>query len=189
MSPVVHGTRTFLRKVLPLHTIGLLIGAIACGVLAIGIGESLRLLVPERPLAVGAAVVIAVYSTAELLPHQPWRPQSLWQVPEGFRRTRYVGSMAFLWGVPLGFGWATATITAAFFGVFLAMAVVTPVAALAAAVAFGLARATTLLLTVGGENFDAVADRFLRIAGHTGLARITTAVLGTALAVGLTIPN
>jgi hypothetical protein len=60
---------------------------------------------------------------------------SLWQVPEAFRRTPYVGSMAFLWGTPLGFGCATANVTAAFLVTFLAALAVPPGIALATGVA------------------------------------------------------
>lgn len=182
LSPAVHGARAFAVKTLPLHTGGLVIGGLMLGLLAAGLGAALTLFIPRDALVTAVGGVILLYAAAELAGRRLWRPNSGWQVPEQFRRTPYVGSMAFLWGVPLGFGWLTANITSAFLVAFLAMLAAPSLLALAAGVTFSLARATTLLLTLGTDNFDTVADRFVDMHNYRRTARLVTAVVGVALA-------
>jgi hypothetical protein len=185
LSPAVHGARTFRRRVFPLHLGGLLIGGVSLGLVAAAAGAALALLVPSGGIRLVLGVMILLYAVAEIGPWKLWRPQSLWQVPEQFRRTPYVGLMAFLWGVPLGFGWLTANVTSAFLVTFIAMLAVPAPVALAAGISFSLSRAATLLLTLGSDDFEAVADRFEHFGTYKRTARTVTAIAGLSLALAL----
>jgi hypothetical protein len=183
LSPAVHGTRSFFQSILWAHIAGQALGGVALGFSAGVLGLVVSSVGPAATWAVAA--VIAVYSAAELLPRQPWRPASTWQVPEHYRRTPYVRSMAFLWGAALGFGWLTMNVTAAFFITFLAMTTVPPEVALVAGAIFGIVRGLTLLLTVGASRFEDVVARFTLVRGLIRPARLVSAAVGVALAVAV----
>jgi len=183
LSPAVHGTRSFFQSILWFHIAGQALGGIALGFSAAVLGLAVSGAGPAATWAVAA--VIVVYSVAELLPQQPWRPTSTWQVPEHYRRTPYVRATAFLWGAALGFGWLTMNVTAAFFVAYLGMTAVPPEVALVAGAFFGVVRGLTLLLTVGAGRFEDVVARFTLVRGLIRPARLVSAAVGLALAVAV----
>lgn len=189
ISPAVHGTKSFLRRVFWLHMLGHLLGGAALGVV-LGMAAALVRSAGADTLHVVTLVItgtITVYAVAEILPWSIWRPNSHWQVPESFRRTQYVGSMALLWGTLLGAGLFTMNITAAFVIMCLS-AVAAPVdAAILVGVSFGVVRGLTVLLGWGAKDFDEVLARFTWPARHTTLPRVVTCVAGMSLAIVLVV--
>jgi hypothetical protein len=179
LSPVVHGTRAFLRSIVWVHILGQVVGGLCLGVAAVGVGVATHLL--GTPGTIAVAVSVVLYATSEVLRWTPWRPSRDWQVPEHYRRTPYVRAMAVLWGFALGAGWLTRT-TTPFVIAFLGMAVGPPPLALIAGAAFGLTRGMTVLLGIGGRDFNLVVQRYAEIAHRLQALPAVTTVLGLALA-------
>jgi hypothetical protein len=182
LSPAVHGTRSFFRSIVWIHTLGQTIGGVCLGALAAGLGMIVTAVGPAFALAL--AVAIAAYSLSEPLPWTLWRPSRSWQVPEHYRRTPYVRTMAFLWGLALGIGWLTIT-TTPFVISFLGMLAAPPAVAIGAGATFGLARGLTLLLGVGAKDFEHVVARFAASARRLRTMGLVSAALGLALAVAV----
>jgi hypothetical protein len=182
LSPAVAGGRSFLRDSLAPHLAGQLIGGLAMGLLAVAVGASLALVAPDAALTTTAAVLAACYAVAELAPFRVWRPQVKWQVPSGYRRTKYHRSMAFLWGTGLGFGWATLQPTTAMLTLFIGMSAAGPTPALVAGLAFGATRGMTIVLGLGARTRDEVSARFSRVASHKRWAAAGSLLSGLAVA-------
>jgi len=171
--------------VLPLNVLGHLLGGMFLGLLAALLGLAISLLLSRETAMAAVGAIVLVYALADLLGVRLWRPNSKWQVPQGFRRTPYVGTMSLLWGLALGAGWATMNVTSAFFATFLAMAVVEPWLAFAGGMLFGVAQALTVLLALGGGDFDVVLERFSAVLRQVRVAAVVSAAVGVALAASL----
>lgn len=185
LSPVVHGSRSFFRSILWIHTAGQALGGLALGLVMGLLGSAVHAL--GDPARIGLALAAAVYAASEVSPWQVLRVNSTWQVPEHYRRTRYVRSMAFLWGVTLGFGWLTAS-SAMLAVACLGMIAAPPSVALLAGTAFGTIRGLTLLLGVGAEDFESVVQRYAAIKHRLRAMSIASAVLGGLVAITILAP-
>jgi hypothetical protein len=150
-----------------------------------GLGVLVDLVLPRAVILALVGALIAAYALGDLIAKPVRRPNSSWQVPEGLRRTKYVGSMALIWGVLLGTGWLTANITSALMVTSLAALTVSPVAAVLAGVVFGLAQAMTLGLSLGTLDYETVMNRYARLATRMRLARAMTVLASACILVSL----
>lgn len=185
LSPAVVGAHRF-RRILGLHVLGSVLGGAALGLAAGTLGLLARTAAPRSIPAVVAGTAIGAYAVSELLPLRLWRPDGGWQVPERLRRTPYVGAVALLWGVGLGFGWLTKNVTSALLMFVLASLTVSPAVAMIGAVLFGLTRGLTLLLGSGSRDFGEAMLKLERIRRRYARApRVGTALVGVVLAAAL----
>jgi hypothetical protein len=152
---------------------------------AAAVGAVAAEVVPVVVVAMVLAGAIVVYAMAEAFGLPLWRPQAQRQVPEAFRRTRYVRTTAFLWGLDLGVGWTTKQATAALLMLTLGMCAVAPETAILGGVVFGLTRGSTILLALGAKTRQEVESRFDAVRHRVGVARIGTVVSAAVLASAL----
>lgn len=185
LSPAVRRMPSFARDSLLPHLVGGATGGLAAGCLAAGIAAVIGLLMPEDLLRVVIAASVLFYGLAALVGREPWRPRVERQVPEGFRRTPYHRTTAFLWGVDLGFGWSTRQPSSAYFVAFLATLVVAPTVAVFAGLAFGITRALTILPAARGSTLEEVEARYDAVRAYTRLPAVVTAFVATALSIAI----
>lgn len=160
LSPVVHRGRPYGRRILVPYALGSLVGGAALGALLAGVAASSALAAGSMPVRIAVAAVIAVYAACELVGRSLPRPNTTRQVPEGFRRTPYVSTTAFLFAADLGFGWTTQQRSPAFLVFCLVAITLDPDFAFATGVAFGLARGLTLVSGWRLKAVDHIASRY-----------------------------
>lgn len=186
LSPAVVGPKRF-RGVMSAYVAGSLLGG-ACLGLASAAGSVAVASVGSRGAArIAVAAIVVTYALAEAVGWSIWRPNSTWQVPAAYRRTPYIRTVGFVWGVGLGVGWLTKNSTAAFLMFFVASLVAQPPMALLAGCIFGLIRGMTLMLVIGPTTFEGVAMRLSNIRSHRLVPRLGTVALGLLLASALTV--
>jgi hypothetical protein len=170
LRPAVSGApRNALRKVIALHGVGLLAGALVMGLVLAVIGSALGSvgLRSVATVVVGLSVVVAVLQVAGLRV-----PQSPWQVPDYWRRTLDPGVLPIAYGAILGTGIFTAVVVGAFW-VFVALTLLfAPSIALLGWIAYAMGRVVGFAVVLQTEPLE-------RIFISAGQRR--TLVLATAM--------
>jgi hypothetical protein len=182
ITPVVHGgNRRRWAASVTLHVLGATVSAAAFGAALGGTGLLLGAPWGGAGLLLAAAAA-ALYAARELVGLPIPVPERRRQVPEWWRTFFPPPVAAFLYGTGLGVGF----LTFVRHGTLAAVAVAAvawgdPVTGAVAVGAFGLARATTLVLVTRARTADDVSrvvDRLDRLAG----SRLPAAANGVALA-------
>lgn len=128
-------SRARISRLLFVHAVGLLLGAVTMALVLSLLGAVLRPLIDEtaEPLAIVASVVLAGWAVRSVdrrgLPY----PQRSWQVPEQWRYTVPPTMTLGIYGYMLGLGWLTYMVLPIYWVLFLGTLAVTslPIALIA----------------------------------------------------------
>jgi hypothetical protein len=181
LSPVVHRGLAYRRRIIAPYVVGSALGGAGLGVALAGTSAALDAVAGTAVQGRVVAAVIVVYALGELVGRPVPRPNTKRQVPEGFRRTPYISTTAFLFAADLGMGWTTQQRSPAFLVFCLVAITVEPPLALAAGVAFGLARGMTLASGWRLRTVEQLADRYRPLySRERAMTLATSAVAMTA---------
>jgi len=177
----VSRTNSFIRDSLLPHVAGGALGGLVLGTALAATAAVAQALVPAQVLAQAVTGLVLAYAIGEFAgrPFPRWSASR--QVPRDFQRTRYHRTTALLWGADLGFGWSTKQPTSALLMTGSAALVAGAEVALLTGAVFGVVRALTLVLVVGGTDRDSIERRFEWMLRHPRGARVGTGVAGASL--------
>jgi hypothetical protein len=175
------------RDTLGPHLAGQLLGGAALGLALAAGGSLLHSVAPVGAVTALVAVTVAAYAAAELAGRSLWRPDTGRQVPDGFRKTPYHRTMAFLWGLDLGFGWSTRQPSSGVLTACLGALMLAADAALLVGIAFALSRGLTLLVGWRATDIRDAERRFDAFRARPRVARFGSAASGALVLAGAVI--
>lgn len=187
LSPVVHRSTPYARRILIPYVTGSLLGGLLLGLLLAVLSAGLGLVLPAAVIQLLVGVLITGYAVGEIAGGLP-RPQLRRQVPQNFLRTKYLSTTSFLFGLDLGNGMTTQQPTSALLILALASVALGPGVALAVGVGFGAVRGATLAAGWRLDSVERLPARFGPLNRRRRWAHVGTALVGALTAAILIVP-